>query len=170
MWSGCFFELALMQSLDCSVAINYKFQLSLKPILGCLVWYLMNRIRHSWTSSLVRRYSSNIARLSSTVFCTQASIACICHPTNTLFIIYRIFFLYAVFKVRYVRSTVSLAKWRWRDSNSWPPACKAGALPTELHPHTGKYEIFRSTSFEIYGLKWALPPELRLSEADVRLY
>ena len=28
-----------------------------------------------------------------------------------------------------------IAKWRWRDSNSWPPACKAGALPTELHPH-----------------------------------
>ena len=28
-----------------------------------------------------------------------------------------------------------LCKWRWRDSNSWPPACKAGALPTELHPH-----------------------------------
>ena len=25
--------------------------------------------------------------------------------------------------------------WRWGDSNSWPPACKAGALPTELHPH-----------------------------------
>ena len=24
--------------------------------------------------------------------------------------------------------------WRWRDSNSWPPACKAGALPTELRP------------------------------------
>ena len=28
----------------------------------------------------------------------------------------------------------SLLSWRWRDSNSWPPACKAGALPTELHP------------------------------------
>ena len=25
--------------------------------------------------------------------------------------------------------------WRQRDSNSRPPACKAGALPTELHPH-----------------------------------
>ena len=25
--------------------------------------------------------------------------------------------------------------WRWGESNSWPPACKAGALPTELHPH-----------------------------------
>ena len=24
--------------------------------------------------------------------------------------------------------------WRWRDSNPWPPACRAGALPTELHP------------------------------------
>ena len=35
-----------------------------------------------------------------------------------------------------VGSTARLIiKWRWRDSNSWPPACKAGALPTELHPH-----------------------------------
>ena len=25
--------------------------------------------------------------------------------------------------------------WRWWDSNPWPPACRAGALPTELHPH-----------------------------------
>ena len=25
--------------------------------------------------------------------------------------------------------------WRQRDSNSRPPACKAGALPTELSPH-----------------------------------
>ena len=27
--------------------------------------------------------------------------------------------------------------WRWWDSNPWPPACRAGALPTELHPHIG---------------------------------
>ena len=26
--------------------------------------------------------------------------------------------------------------WRLRDSNSRPPACKAGALPTELSPHS----------------------------------
>ena len=32
-------------------------------------------------------------------------------------------------------TVLSLSEWRWRDSNSWPPACKAGALPTELHPH-----------------------------------
>ena len=28
-----------------------------------------------------------------------------------------------------------LTWWRWGESNSWPPACKAGALPAELHPH-----------------------------------
>ena len=27
--------------------------------------------------------------------------------------------------------------WRWRESNPWPPACRAGALPAELHPHIG---------------------------------
>ena len=27
--------------------------------------------------------------------------------------------------------------WRWTGSNRRPPACKAGALPAELHPHTG---------------------------------
>lgn len=25
--------------------------------------------------------------------------------------------------------------WTWGDSNPRPPACKAGALPTELHAH-----------------------------------
>ena len=25
--------------------------------------------------------------------------------------------------------------WRWTGSNRWPSACKADALPTELHPH-----------------------------------
>ena len=28
-----------------------------------------------------------------------------------------------------------LGWWRWTGSNRWPPACKAGALPAELHPH-----------------------------------
>ena len=29
----------------------------------------------------------------------------------------------------------SLGWWRWWDSNPWPPACRAGALPAELHHH-----------------------------------
>ena len=28
--------------------------------------------------------------------------------------------------------------WRWWESNPWPPACRAGALPAELHPHIGR--------------------------------
>ena len=31
--------------------------------------------------------------------------------------------------------------WRWWDSNPWPPACRAGALPTELHPHWCVYVL-----------------------------
>ena len=33
------------------------------------------------------------------------------------------------------RSSSFVPWWRWGESNSWPPACKAGALPAELHPH-----------------------------------
>lgn len=29
-------------------------------------------------------------------------------------------------------------EWRWGGSNSWPPPCKGGALPTELHPLNSK--------------------------------
>lgn len=31
---------------------------------------------------------------------------------------------------------MALYWWRWADSNRWPSACKADALPTELHPRT----------------------------------
>ena len=34
-----------------------------------------------------------------------------------------------------VSDFLSLGWWRWWDSNPWPPACRAGALPAELHPH-----------------------------------
>ena len=38
--------------------------------------------------------------------------------------------------------------WRWWDSNPWPPACRAGALPTELHPHIWvKSEEWKVKSF-----------------------
>ena len=53
-----------------------------------------------------------------------------------------------------------LTEWRWRDSNSWPPACKAGALPTELHPHLDFYSIQRLSPMGLSGLE---PPTSRLS-------
>ena len=37
--------------------------------------------------------------------------------------------------------------WRWGESNSWPPACKAGALPTELHPHVKLYIYFTGFAY-----------------------
>ena len=50
-------------------------------------------------------------------------------------------------------------KWRLRDSNSWPPACKAGALPTELNPHI---IFFFTTFFSKSGLKWTRTTDLAL--------
>ena len=32
-------------------------------------------------------------------------------------------------------SSLKYLWWRWWESNPWPPACRAGALPAELHPH-----------------------------------
>ena len=38
--------------------------------------------------------------------------------------------------------------WRWWDSNPWPPACRAGALPAELHPQiTFLFGFFASLPF-----------------------
>ena len=39
--------------------------------------------------------------------------------------------------------------WRWWDSNPWPPACRAGALPTELHPHLVPWLFLVSMSFSL---------------------
>ena len=49
--------------------------------------------------------------------------------------------------------------WRWWESNPWPPACRAGALPAELHPHI-LYEVYwvflsvtqNRTTSELYSL------------------
>ena len=49
-----------------------------------------------------------------------------------------------------------LSGWRRRDSNSRPPACKAGALPTELRPHD-------VLLFFLMGLNGLEPSTSRLS-------
>ena len=59
------------------------------------------------------------------------------------------------------RSIHSVAsEWRWRDSNSRPPACKAGALPTELYPHI--YFCFAQLFLLSSGLKWTRTTDLTL--------
>ena len=44
-----------------------------------------------------------------------------------------------------------LSWWRWGESNPWPPACKAGALPAELHPHFLRPCWFSSLSKYLCG-------------------
>ena len=53
--------------------------------------------------------------------------------------------------------------WRWWESNPWPPACRAGALPAELHPHKLNYWVF-AFSILTYREKgfWASPSVLCL--------
>ena len=42
--------------------------------------------------------------------------------------------------------------WRWGGSNSWPSACKADALPAELHPHF--QHLQNQTMLQVTSLDW----------------
>ena len=57
-------------------------------------------------------------------------------------LLYQSAFISNAFGSGQLHSFMFLTEWRWRDSNSWPPACKAGALPTELHPHLEYSKFF----------------------------
>ena len=55
------------------------------------------------------------------------------------------------------RQNIMFCQWRRRDSNSWPPACKAGALPTELHPHnSGTHLLSHTVSSAVPSAAWVL--------------
>ena len=64
---------------------------------------------------------------------------------------------YIIICMRFSRYSADITlQWRRRDSNSRPPACKAGALPTELRPH-------RANVNKKIGLSGLEPPTSRLS-------
>ena len=49
------------------------------------------------------------------------------------------------------------AEWRRRDSNSRPPACKAGALPTELRPQaSGSLLLSHTVASVVPSAAWVL--------------
>ena len=67
-----------------------------------------------------------------------------------------------------------LSGWRRRDSNSRPPACKAGALPTELYPRLKiiftlnslmviNFSYLSTVLFSLVGLNGLEPSTSRLS-------
>jgi len=58
--------------------------------------------------------------------------------------------------------------WRWSESNRRPHACKARALPTELHPQINHMNIFSHRDDQQYnavGQGGLEPPTSRLSSA-----
>ena len=53
------------------------------------------------------------------------------------------------------RSLTFRSWWRWWESNPWPPACRAGALPAELHPHLGLFKwIVNSEEWKVKNVGW----------------
>ena len=49
--------------------------------------------------------------------------------------------------------------WRWWESNPWPPACRAGALPAELHPHRFGYHSVSLSVTENWTTSRSLFPQ-----------
>ena len=96
----------------------------------------------------------------------QAGCSCVSFLGCLIIIlILKIIFQYSVFKVQTCGGFQKLSflppRWRLRDSNSRPPACKAGALPTELSPHGP--DLIRYALLLLLGLSGLEPPTSRLS-------
>ena len=118
--------------------------------------YLFSRM--SWLNKCFHRYFSQYLSLYEVFNVHSLRKA---KPLEvSLKLLYQSAFISNAFGSGQLHSFMFLTEWRWRDSNSWPPACKAGALPTELHPHLDFYSIQRLSPMGLSGLE---PPTSRLS-------
>ena len=66
------------------------------------------------------------------------------------------------FCFRFLPSSLAAATcrwWRWWGSNPWPPACRAGALPAELHPHLGFSFLLNDISHSKLNNKSSVPAQ-----------
>ena len=93
--------------------------------------YLFSRM--SWLNKCFHRYFSQYLSLYEVFNVHSLRKAKPLEVSSKL--LYQSTFISNAFGSGQLHSFMFLTEWRWRDSNSWPPACKAGALPTELHPH-----------------------------------
>ena len=93
--------------------------------------YLFSRM--SWLNKCFHRYFSQYLSLYEVFNVHSLRKAKPLEVSSKL--LYQSAFISNAFGSGQLHSFMFLTEWRWRDSNSWPPACKAGALPTELHPH-----------------------------------
>ena len=134
---------------------HYVLRLPLGNLLGCLslkylrknFLFCMRFSRYILILEHILLWSVNNPGMKSTSFLVFLTTPQPEHSENK-FSSFRIFFEYPVWLVwpalfeqarksfpANPSAALWIIKWRWRDSNSWPPACKAGALPTELRPH-----------------------------------
>ena len=92
------------------------------------------------------------------------------YPNNKFFSIYNYLFrfYFSLFGFQWTFVQAFACWWRWWDSNPWPPACRAGALPTELHPHKVVVILHCNclVTFRVKGLRVArrFVPGLSLAE------
>ena len=131
--------------------------------------YLFSRM--SWLNKCFHRYFSQYLSLYEVFNVHSLRKAKPLEVSSKL--LYQSTFISNAFGSGQLHSFMFLTEWRWRDSNSWPPACKAGALPTELHPHWMRVflfvfqkaiPVFICMSFSTQmGLSGLEPPTSRLS-------
>ena len=81
---------------------------------------------------------------------------------NRLFYLNPLLFAKALFINLYLNTILNIW-WRQTGSNRWPPACKAGALPTELCPQYSSVWVFQTALSSLVGLGGLEPPTPRLS-------
>ena len=112
--------------------------------------YLFSRM--SWLNKCFHRYFSQYLSLYEVFNVHSLRKAKPLEVSSKL--LYQSTFISNAFGSGQLHSFMFLTEWRWRDSNSWPPACKAGALPTELHPH-GCGAIFDCFFISLVSSRWA---------------
>ena len=117
--------------------------------------YLFSRM--SWLNKCFHRYFSQYLSLYEVFNVHSLRKAKPLEVSSKL--LYQSTFISNAFGSGQLHSFMFLTEWRWRDSNSWPPACKAGALPTELYPHEDSIE----SSAKRMGLNGLEPSTSRLS-------
>ena len=118
--------------------------------------YLFSRM--SWSNICFHRYFSQYLSLYEVFNVHSLRKAKPLEVSSKL--LYQSTFISNAFGSGQLHSFMFLTEWRWRDSNSWPPACKAGALPTELHPHLVMAILFNCLPMGLSGLE---PPTSRVS-------
>ena len=145
MW--CFFALECVESWKLKVESwklsNFPFSIFHFQLRTSFAWWRW------WDSTLARTARSVIRRKNSStgrVFYTA--------PTSN-----------PAFYLAELKAPIHLW-WRWWDSNPWPPACRAGALPAELHPHIKWFVVFSVYFREVFYFagrpKWTRTTDLVL--------